>query len=197
MFNPWVGKIPYRRQWQPTPVFLPGEFHGQRAWWATVHGVAKSRHDWVTNTSLHFRTVYGATPLSAWKPAYACSVHWQDPSSVETSWEVFPQHLKVPRMCKERRAGKQHPASHPWVLWHPTQTSPPSSKSGLQEMSPLSLWSPKQNSSPSSLLWCSSIIYLGLGLESLVSVTCILVSVDLVKIPCSSVLAGSLLVLMC
>ena len=27
----WVGKIPWRREWQPTPVFLPGEFHGQRS----------------------------------------------------------------------------------------------------------------------------------------------------------------------
>ena len=30
-FNPWVRKIPWRREWQPTPVFLPGEFHGQRS----------------------------------------------------------------------------------------------------------------------------------------------------------------------
>ena len=30
-FDPWVGKIPWRRAWQPTPVFLPGEFHGQRS----------------------------------------------------------------------------------------------------------------------------------------------------------------------
>ena len=29
-FNPWVGKIPWRRKWQPTPVFLPGKSHGQR-----------------------------------------------------------------------------------------------------------------------------------------------------------------------
>ena len=28
-FNPWVEKIPWRRAWQPTPVFLPGESHGQ------------------------------------------------------------------------------------------------------------------------------------------------------------------------
>ena len=28
--EPWMGKIPWRREWQPTPVFLPGEFHGQR-----------------------------------------------------------------------------------------------------------------------------------------------------------------------
>ena len=30
-FNPWVGKIPWRREWQPTPVFLPEESHGQRS----------------------------------------------------------------------------------------------------------------------------------------------------------------------
>ena len=30
-FNPWVGKIPWNRKWQPTPVFLPGESHGWRS----------------------------------------------------------------------------------------------------------------------------------------------------------------------
>ena len=30
-FDPWVGKIPWRRKWQPTPVFLPGESHGHRS----------------------------------------------------------------------------------------------------------------------------------------------------------------------
>ena len=30
-FNPWVRKIPWRKEWQPTPVFLPGESHGQRS----------------------------------------------------------------------------------------------------------------------------------------------------------------------
>ena len=30
-FNPCIGKIPCRREWQLTPVFLPGEFHGQRS----------------------------------------------------------------------------------------------------------------------------------------------------------------------
>ena len=28
-FNPWVRKIPWRRAWQPTPGFWPGESHGQ------------------------------------------------------------------------------------------------------------------------------------------------------------------------
>ena len=30
-FDPWVRKIPWRRAWQPTPVFLPGKSHGQRS----------------------------------------------------------------------------------------------------------------------------------------------------------------------
>ena len=30
-FDLWVRKIPWRRAWQPTPVFLPGESHGQRS----------------------------------------------------------------------------------------------------------------------------------------------------------------------
>ena len=38
-FNLWVRKIPWRREWQTTPVFLPGESHRQRSF---VHGVTKS-----------------------------------------------------------------------------------------------------------------------------------------------------------
>ena len=30
-FDPWIGKVPWRRKWHPTPVYLPGEFHGQRS----------------------------------------------------------------------------------------------------------------------------------------------------------------------
>ena len=37
-FSSWVRKIPWRREWLPTPVFLPGEFHRQ----TTVHGVTKN-----------------------------------------------------------------------------------------------------------------------------------------------------------
>ena len=43
-FNPWVRKFPWRRKWQPTPVFLPGESHRQRslAGRATVNRVTKN-----------------------------------------------------------------------------------------------------------------------------------------------------------
>ena len=52
-FDPGVGKI-WRRAWPPPPEFLPGEFPMDRgAWRATVHGVARVRHDWGTE---HTRT---------------------------------------------------------------------------------------------------------------------------------------------
>ena len=40
-FHPWVREIPWRRAWQPTPTFLPGESHG--AWQAAVHKVTQSQ----------------------------------------------------------------------------------------------------------------------------------------------------------
>ena len=30
-FDPWVGKIPWKREWLPTPLFWPGESHEQRS----------------------------------------------------------------------------------------------------------------------------------------------------------------------
>ena len=41
-FYPWVRKIPWRRKWQPTPVFLSGESHAPRSLAATVRGVTES-----------------------------------------------------------------------------------------------------------------------------------------------------------
>ena len=71
---PGLGRSPWRREWLPTPVFWPGEFHG------LFHGVAKSwtcrpqsmgslrvRHDWATSLSLftflHWRRKWQPTPL--------------------------------------------------------------------------------------------------------------------------------------
>ena len=42
-FNLWIRKIPWRRVWKPTPVFLPREFHEQRGLVGYIHGVAKTR----------------------------------------------------------------------------------------------------------------------------------------------------------
>ena len=61
-FDLWVGKIPWSRKWQSTPVFLPGKLHAQRrslvgrgAWWATVCEATKS---W-THLSIHTQPTQG------------------------------------------------------------------------------------------------------------------------------------------
>ena len=68
--------------WQPTPVFLPGESHGQRSLAATVHGVAKSR----TRLNVHIFGCAGSSLLPVvfiylWRAGAALS--WCSPFS---SW---------------------------------------------------------------------------------------------------------------
>ena len=51
-FDPWVGKILWRRAWQPTPVFFPGESHGQRSLVGYSPYVAKSWTQ-LSNSAIH------------------------------------------------------------------------------------------------------------------------------------------------
>ena len=51
-FDPWVGKIPLRRKWQPTPVFVPGKPHGQKSLAGyNPWGHKRIRHGLATNTT--------------------------------------------------------------------------------------------------------------------------------------------------
>src|SRR5574337_432987 len=64
-FNPWVGKIPWRRKQQPALVFLPGESHGQKS----LEGYSS----WVAESSLWGRG--RGIPLLGWlekKPLLCC-----------------------------------------------------------------------------------------------------------------------------
>ena len=65
--DPWVGKMPSRKEQQPTPVFLPGEFHEQRSL-ASYSSWGRKRvgHEWATNTF---------TFASLWDE-YNCVVVW-------------------------------------------------------------------------------------------------------------------------
>ena len=51
MFEPWVGKIPWRRQWHPNPVLLPGKSHG---WRSLVGRSLWCREESDTTERLHF-----------------------------------------------------------------------------------------------------------------------------------------------
>ena len=48
-FEPWIRKIPWRRKWQSTLVFLPGEFHGQSLVGYSPRG-HRIEHNWMTDT---------------------------------------------------------------------------------------------------------------------------------------------------
>ena len=64
---------PWRREWQLTPVLLPGEFQDGRPWWAAVHGVAQSQ-TWLKRLSMHTYIGEGnGSPLQ-----YSCLVNPRD-----------------------------------------------------------------------------------------------------------------------
>ena len=53
-FNPWVRKIPWRKAYQPTPVFLPGESHAQRS----LAGYSPQGHSsWTRLKQMHFHYI--------------------------------------------------------------------------------------------------------------------------------------------
>ena len=56
-FNPWVRKIPWRRKWQPTPVFLPGKSHGRKSLAGYSPGCHKESDTTEQLACLHHRTV--------------------------------------------------------------------------------------------------------------------------------------------
>ena len=58
-FSPWLGKIPWRRKWQPTPVFLPENFYGQEPGGLQSMGSQRVRHDLATeHTSKQKKWIY-------------------------------------------------------------------------------------------------------------------------------------------
>ena len=72
-FNPWVGKIPWRRKWQPTPAFLPEKSHGQRS---LVGYSPWSRKESDTTERLHFTSLLLTVaqlvknPPAMWGPGF-------------------------------------------------------------------------------------------------------------------------------
>ena len=62
-FDCWVRKIPWRREWLPTPVFLPWEFHGQRSLvgyspWVTTHTLDTTEQLTVTFAQAEMRNMF-------------------------------------------------------------------------------------------------------------------------------------------
>ena len=59
----WVGKVPWRRKWPPTPVLLPGESHGQRSLVGYSPGVSKGQD--TERLQIHLKRLVGIVKNSA------------------------------------------------------------------------------------------------------------------------------------
>ena len=89
-FNPWVRKIPWRREWQLTSVFLPGEFHGQKSLLGYSPGVTKSHTteqltlSLTSNIQTITNTDWNRNTVSSWWH------HWNQPGWRELiPWSSF------------------------------------------------------------------------------------------------------------
>ena len=85
-FDPWVGKIPWRRKWQPTPVFLPGEF----PWTEELRelqsmGLQRDRHHW----AIEHRYIWAPLGARMVKNPSAMRRPGFDPWVGKIPWEVL------------------------------------------------------------------------------------------------------------
>ena len=87
-------------EWEPTPVFLPGAFHGRRAWRATVHGVARS---WTRLSNYHTHPLTCGFPggsviknLPAVQETWVRSLCWEDPLKKEMAIHSSILSWKIP-----------------------------------------------------------------------------------------------------
>ena len=95
-FDPWVGKIPWRRERLPTPVFWPGEFHYRGACQATVQGLTV-RHDWATFTAFKISLRGGASNKECAYHCRRCKIHrfssWVGKILWRRKWQPTPVFL--------------------------------------------------------------------------------------------------------
>ena len=92
MFDPWLRKIPWRREWQPTPVLLPGEFHGQRRlagyspWGCTELNTTEHAH---TNKQILNICIQPISRLQTLIKGPNTGIVWsQDAKSVYLKWSI-------------------------------------------------------------------------------------------------------------
>ena len=116
-FNPWVRKIPWRRNWQPTPVFLPGESYGQRS----LAGYSSRGHkesDMTERLSAH---IYIYTHICLGLPRWLSG---KDSTCLYRRCRLDPWIRKIPWRRK----------------WHPTPILLPGKSHGQRSLVGYSLW---------------------------------------------------------
>ena len=107
-FNPWVRKIPWRRAQQPTPVFLPGESHGQRSL-VDYSPYSRGESDTTEHTHMHASAVLPGKH----KVAHAClhlaagASNFTNPRTLKThACRLPPRSLCSPRTLWSKTSSK-------------------------------------------------------------------------------------------
>ena len=101
-FNPWVGKIPWRRTWQPTPVFFLENPVDKRVWKATVHRVTnESDMTYRLNNNNTIHNAMGRSGINNY-----CHKHCRMADIQPASWVTFWSLL---RLLPHRAVVKLHP----------------------------------------------------------------------------------------
>ena len=108
-FDPWVGKIPCRRAWQPTPVFLPGESPGtEEPGGLQSMGLQRVGHDWATKHSTQLYNVCCSVaqscptlldPMDCSMPSFPLLHHLPELAQTHVSWvndAIHPPHPLLP-----------------------------------------------------------------------------------------------------
>ena len=94
-FNPWDGKIPWRREWQPTPLFLTGEFRGQKNLVSyIVHGSLKELD--MNELLTHAFILWISRTWIFLEKSISCSIYMHPLQLFATPWTIQSMEFSRP-----------------------------------------------------------------------------------------------------
>ena len=132
-FNPWIGKIPWRREWQPTVGFLPGESHGQRNLGAYSPWGWRVRHNWATKQSTIIN-IYSEKAMAAHSSTLAWKIPWaEEPDRLQSMGSLRVGHDWVTSLSL-------FTFMHWRRKWQPTPVFLPGESQGRESLVGCCLW---------------------------------------------------------
>ena len=87
--DPWVEKIPWRRKWQPTPVFLSWESHEQRSLAGYSPWSCRVGHNWVTNTFTFMSQMHVCRQIDKEMATHSSILAWRIPMDRGAWWTTL------------------------------------------------------------------------------------------------------------
>ena len=109
-FDPWVRKSPSRRKWQPTPVFLPREFHGQRSLAGYSQWGLKESDMTEQLTLFHFPIIWATIKFFDINQKFSYSIRMRvadqeaEIALVSICWTIASWALRVQVVCSSQES---------------------------------------------------------------------------------------------